>query len=271
MPVFSQSPPNAKKGARLLLPLALPLAATIAWFAVCALEIVPAYLFPGPGQVGEAGYHYIFGNLGDSPYAGRFADDALTSLGRVFGGFLLAVAAGLPLGVLSGRIAVAQELMGTFINALRAVPGICWLPLALVWFGIGTKTTIFLVALAAFFPIYINSAAGARQVNPLLLQAGAMMGVNRLRAVFDILLPAAMGHIVAGLRLGLGIAWAYLVLGELTGVQHGLGAVIMDARMLGRIDMIVVGIILIAILGRASDRFLTEAMKALFKSARRSP
>ncbi len=271
MPVFSQSPPNAKKGARLLLPLALPLIVIIAWFAVCTLNLAPEYLFPGPAQVGATGYNYIFGDPVQGPYSGRFLEDAITSLGRVFGGFLLAVAVGLPLGVLSGRISIAQELMGTFINALRAVPGICWLPLALVWFGIGTKTTIFLVALAAFFPIYINSAAGARQVNPLLLQAGAMMGVNRLRAVFGILLPAAMGHIVSGLRLGLGIAWAYLVLGELTGVQRGLGAVIMDARMLGRIDMIVVGIILIAIMGRASDRFLTGGMRSLFKSARRAP
>ena len=95
------------------------------------------------------------------------------------------------------------------------------------------KTTIFLVALAAFFPIYLNAEAGARQVNPLLLQAGAMMGVRRLRGTFAILLPAAMPQIITGLRLGMGISWAYLVLGELTGVPDGLGALIMDARMLG--------------------------------------
>lgn len=117
------------------------------------------------------------------------------------------------------------------------MPGISWLPLALVWFGIGMRTTVFLVALAAFFPVYLNTAAGARQIDPLLYRAGAMMGIGRLRGVFAILLPAAMPQIIGGLRLGLGISWAYLVLGELTGVANGLGAVIMDARMLGRIDI----------------------------------
>ena len=100
------------------------------------------------------------------------------------GGFGLAAVAGIPLGILSGRIVSVNRLLSMTVNALRAVPGISWLPLAMVWFGIGLKTTVFLVALAAFFPIYLNAEAGARQVNPILLQAGAMMGVHRLRGTF---------------------------------------------------------------------------------------
>ena len=96
-----------------------------------------------------------------------------------------------------------------------------------------------------------------------------MMGIRRVRGTFAILLPGAMPHILTGLRLGLGISWAYLVLGELTGVPNGLGAVIMDARMLGRIDMIVVGIIIIALIGRTTDRLLQTGMRFFFKSARR--
>jgi NitT/TauT family transport system permease protein len=186
-------------------------------------------------------------------------------------GFGLAVIAGIPLGVLSGRLALVNRLLSTTINALRAVPGISWLPLAMVWFGIGIKTTVFLVALAAFFPVYLNAEAGARQVNPTLLQAGAMMGVRRLRGTFAILLPAAMPNIITGLRLGMGISWAYLVLGELTGVPNGLGALIMDARMLGRIDIIVMGIILIALIGRLCDVGLYLMLRLSFKSARRIP
>ena len=97
-----------------------------------------------------------------------------------------------------------------------------------------------------------------------------MMGARRLRGTFAILLPSAMPAVVSGLRLGLGISWAYLVLGELTGVQNGLGAVIMDARMVGRIDVIIVGIILIALIGRISDQLLTASLKVGLKSARRS-
>jgi NitT/TauT family transport system permease protein len=139
----------------------------------------------------------------------------------------------------------------------------------MVWFGIGMKTTVFLVALAAFFPVYLNAEAGSRQVSPILLQAGAMMGVRRLRGTFAILLPAAMPHIITGLRLGMGISWAYLVLGELTGVPNGLGAIIMDARMLGRIDIIVVGILMIALVGRLCDLGLHQVLRLCFKSARR--
>ncbi|ACL05423.1 binding-protein-dependent transport systems inner membrane component [Desulfatibacillum aliphaticivorans] len=251
------------------IPWILPALFFMGWFLVSRFEIIPAYLMPSPRQVGEAGVIYAFGTPGEGPYAGRFWMDAWVSCGRVLAGFSLAALFGIPLGVLSGRVDAMQKILSSSINALRAVPGICWLPLAMVWFGIGYKTTLFLVALAAFFPIYINTAVGARQVSPLLFQAGAMMGVRRMNAVFSILLPGAMPSILAGLRLGLGISWAYLVLGELTGVPNGLGAVIMDARMLGRIDIIIVGIVLIALLGRTSDLLLSGVFRLCFKSARR--
>lgn len=251
------------------LPWIIPLLVAGAWFAVCETGMVPGYLLPHPADIGRAGYDYVLGRPGETPYAGRFLDDLAASLARVGLGFGLAVALGIPLGILSGRLRTVNRLLSNTVNALRAVPGISWLPLALVWFGIGLQATVFLVALAAFFPIYLNAAAGARQVDPLLYQAGAMMGVRRLRGVFAILLPSTMPQIITGLRLGLGIAWAYLVLGELTGVPNGLGALIMDARMLGRIDIIVLGIILIAVVGRLSDRVLHQAMRLCFKSARR--
>ena len=252
-----------------ILPWIIPLGFILLWFVVSETGMIPTYLMPHPAEIGKTGYNYILGNPGEGAYAGRFLNDAGASLMRVATGFTLAVILGLPLGIMSGRISLVHRLMGTTINALRAVPGISWLPLAMIWFGIGIKTTVFLVALAAFFPIYLNAAAGARQINPLLLQAGAMMGVKRLRGTFSILLPGAMPHIMTGLRLGLGISWAYLVLGELTGVPNGLGALIMDARMLGRIDIIVVGIIIIAVIGRLGDQLLKTSLRVCFKSARR--
>jgi sulfonate transport system permease protein len=251
------------------LPWILPMAFIAVWTVLSTTEVMPTYLVPHPMEIGKAGVNYICGTPGDAPYAGRFFEDAGASLVRVGVGFSLAVMIGLPLGILSGRLAIVHRLLSTSINSIRAVPGICWLPLAMVWFGIGIKTTVFLVALAAFFPIYLNAAAGARQVDPLLLQAGAMMGVRRFRGTFAILLPGAMPHIVNGLRLGLGLSWAYLVLGELTGVPNGLGAVIMDARMLGRIDIIVLGVVIIAIVGRLSDLLMGFFLRLCFKSARR--
>lgn len=254
-----------------LLPWIIPAGALLAWIFVSTSGLAPPYLLPHPVSVLKAAQVYIFGTADAGPYAGRFLDDARASLLRVALGFGLAALLGIPLGILSGRLPAVRKLLSTPVNALRAVPGICWLPLALVWFGIGISTTVFLVALAAFFPVYLNAAAGARQINPLLYQSGAMMGVGRLRGVFAILIPGAMPQIITGLRLGLGIAWAYLVLGELTGVPDGLGAVIMDARMLGRIDIIAVGIIIIAAFGRLSDLGLKAGLRLCFKSARRIP
>lgn len=260
---------SRKKIFETALPWIIPVVMLLVWTSLSDSGLIPTYLLPKPREIPATAYDYLFRSPGDAPYAGRFWTDASASLIRVGGGFGLAVAFGIPLGLISGRLPFAQKLMSTFVNGVRAVPGICWLPIALVWFGIGLKTTIFLVALAAFFPIYINTAAGARQINPILLQSGAMMGVTRLRGVVSVLLPGIMPDLATGLRLGLGISWAYLVLGELTGVPDGLGAVIMDARMLGRIDMIILGIIIIAIIGRLSDKLLMFTLRTLFKSARR--
>lgn len=252
------------------LPFLLPLAALTAWCLASGTGLVPAYLLPSPWDVMKTASIYIAGEPGHGPYAGRFLGDLGASLSRVLTGFALAATLAIPFGICSGRIALINRALAGTIGGLRAVPGICWLPLALIWFGIGIKTTVFLVALAAFFPIYQNALTGARLVDPIYYQAGAMLGVSRLRGVFAILLPMAMPNIMAGLRLGLGIAWAYLVLGELTGVPDGLGAVIMDARMAGQTAMILVGIILIAVIGRSGDWLLVGLMRLCFKSARRA-
>ena len=233
---------------RALLPVLLPIAVLAAWATLSASGLAPAYLLPGPGAGFEAGVRYVFGAPGQGSYAGRFGTDLLAS---------------------PGRVVTVNRLFSSTIGGLRAVPGICWLPLALIWFGIGFRTTVFLVALAAFFPIYQNALTGARSVAPIYYQAGAMLGVSRLRGVFAILLPLAMPNLLTGLRLGMGISWAYLVLGELTGVPDGLGAVIMDARMLGQTDMILVGILLIALVGRLCDRLLVGLLRLCSRSARR--
>jgi sulfonate transport system permease protein len=254
---------------RRLLPWMIPGGLLVLWLLSGMLHWMPDYLLPPPDRVAAAAFSYICAEPHSAPYAGRFWSDLPASMARVCAGFGLAAALGLPLGILSGRVSAVDGLLSTTLNGVRAVPGICWLPLALVWFGIGRGATIFLVALAAFFPIYLNAADGARRINPLLYRSGAMMGVSALRGIFAILLPACMPQLITGLRLGLGLAWAYLVLGELTGVSEGLGAVIMDARMLGRIDMILTGIIVIAGMGRLSDLLLTGGLKLCFKSARR--
>ena len=158
------------------------------------------------------------------------------SLGRVGSGYLLAVIPGVALGLASGRSPALASLLSPIINGVRAVPGISWLPLALLWLGIGFRATVFLIALAGFFPAYLNAAAGAASVPPVLTRAGRMLGFGRRAIFFRVVIPSAMPQVRTGLRVALGMSFSYLVLGELTGVPDGLGAMIMDARLAGRVD-----------------------------------
>ncbi len=146
-------------------------------------------------------------------------------------------------------------IIESYEQLLKSIPGISWLPLAIIWFGIGTTTSVFLIALAAFFPIYLNTMRGVHDVPTVWLQSGMMLGAKRSLA-WKVIIPAAMPYIETGLRLAMGTSWAYVVLGELTGVNTGLGAVIMDARVAGDPSRVVVGMISIAILGRIADLLL---------------
>lgn len=236
--------------------LLLPAVLLITWHLLTAGGKVPAYLVPAPDKLGKVALDFATGNGRLTPYSGTLLEHSLASTMRVLSGFGMALAAGLPLGFLTGRIALSKRAIDPMVHLIRTIPGIGWLPLAIAWFGVGEKTTLFLIALAAFFPIYVNSAQGAAAVSPQLLRAGKMLGANKLSLFTTVIMPASLPAVAAGLRLGLGLSWAYLVLGELTGVAKGLGAVMMDARMLGHVDMIMVAMVCIAILGRVSDLIL---------------
>lgn len=161
---------------------------------------------------------------------GAFGMTLLQACGVWPVGYALAVIPGLILGLWSGRSATLARLLGSSINGIKSVPGISWLPLALIWLGVGFMTTVSLIALAGFFPVYFSAAAAAASVPPNLINAGRMLGLSRQKLFVSVILPWAMPQICAGLRVALGMSFAYLVLGELPGVPDGLGALIMDAR-----------------------------------------
>ncbi len=239
-----------------ILSLIIPSVFLFTWFVVTRFGVVPPYMLPSPASLAKIFLDFFLNCSGDTYYSGTFWMNAMASIQRVALGFGIAAFFGVPLGIISGSSWWVKQILDTHIHALRAVPGIGWLPLAMVWFGIGTKTTVFLIALAAFFPIYLNSAEGALKINPLLKRAALMMGADKWALFRTVILPAALPSVANGLRIGLGLSWAYLVLGELTGVPDGLGALIMDARMMGHVEIIIVGMIAIAVLGRISDKLL---------------
>ena len=249
--------------------LVIPAALVAVWWVASASGALPAYQLPSPARLALVLADFVTGQLRVTPYSGQLWLHLWASLRRVAWGFGLAAALGLTAGFLTGRVPLLRRLLGPFLHMLRAIPGIGWLPVAIVWFGVGEKNTLFLISLAAFFPIYMNTAHGASQVSPLLLRAGKMLGARGFTLFRTVIFPAAFPEAAVGLRLGLGVAWAYLVLGEITGVSRGLGAVLSDGRMLGHVDIVLAAMIVIAVLGKLTDLILLAVCRAISPQLRR--
>lgn len=239
------------------------------WFAVTTWGGMPEYKLPSPQKLLYVLADFAAGQFGITPYSGTLWGHLFHSLRRVASGFGLAAVCGLILGFLSGGIPIARRLIDPLIHLVRTVPGIGWLPVAIVWFGIGEGNTLFLIALASFFPIYINTAHGTSQVPQVTLRAGQMLGAKGFTLFRTVILPAAFPDVAVGLRLGLGVAWAYLVLGEVTGVTEGLGAVMTDGRMMGHVDIVLAAMIVIACAGKLTDLLLMAACRAVCPQMRK--
>lgn len=214
-------------------------------------------LIPPPGEVAVALYDLAFGGLNDDAFSQTLHVHLLASLGRVYGGFLLAAAAAVPLGLLIGRVVLARQLLDPTLQILRPIPVTAWLPLAMILFGLGPRSAFFLVFLGAFYPILLNTIFGVRSVEPRLFEAASMLGCRGAAQFRRVVLPASLPAIFTGLRLGLGFAWVVIVVGEMTGVQTGLGAIIMEARQLSRTEIVISGMITIGVAGFVSDRIVT--------------
>lgn len=210
-------------------------------------------LIPPPSDVAIELYDLAFGGIYDDAFSETLLTHLLASVSRVYGGFGMALLIALPLGLMIGRIPFVRQLLDPTLQVLRPIPVTAWLPLAMIIFGLGPRSAVFLVALGAFYPILINTIFGVRSVDPRLFEAASMLGCQGTAQFFKVVLPASLPAIFTGLRLGLGFAWVVIVVGEMTGVQTGLGAIIMEARQLSRTEIVISGMIVIGIAGFISD------------------
>ncbi|HXS29697.1 MAG TPA: ABC transporter permease [Steroidobacteraceae bacterium] len=172
---------------------------------------------------------------------------------RVAAGFVLGALAALALGALVGLSRWGERLLDPSFQALRAIPSLAWVPLLLLWLGIGETPKLALIAIGAFFPVYLGVASGFRGVDRKLVEVGRLFGFSRLALVRRVLLPAALPSVLTGLRNGLGLAWMFMVAAELIAASSGLGYLLTDGRETGRADIVFVAIGLLAVLGKASD------------------
>ena len=184
------------------------------------------------------------------------------SLRRVLVAVGVGALLGVPLGLAMGWSKGLRDAVDPLLEFIRPIPPLAWIPLSILWFGIGDTQNEFIIFLAAFFPIVLNSMAGARDVDTYLVRAGLSLGARRRDLFLTVVLPAALPNIFTGLRVGLGIGWMALVAGELVAAPSGLGFMINNARTLFRSDYILLGMVLIGILGLILD-FAMRQLAAL--------
>jgi NitT/TauT family transport system permease protein len=235
-----------------LLRCAVPLFMLFLWWVGTAAH--PDGLIPSPYAVGVQLWDLAFGGIYDDAFSQMLLTDLIASASRVYGAFLLAAVIAIPLGMLIGRLRLVRELLEPTLQVLRPVPVTAWLPLSMIIFGLGPHSAFFLVALGSFYPILVNTTFAVRSVEPRLFEAAQMLGVSPARLFPKVVLPASLPGMFTGLRLGLGFAWVVIVVGEMTGVQTGLGAMIMDARQLSRTEIVISGMAVIGVAGFLSDQ-----------------
>ena len=237
-----------------LLGLGFPIALVVLWHELVVMS--GTRLIPTPHQVGLMMYDFVVGGIHDDAFSGTILTHLLASMGRVYGGFALAVVLGVPLGLIIGKVKIIRQLVDPTLSLLRPIPVTAWLPLSMIFFGLGPRSAVFLVFLGAFYPIVLNTIFGVRSVDMKLFEAASMLGCDGSRMFRQVVLPAALPSIFNGLRLAHGFAWILIVVGEMTGVPTGLGSVIMDGRTLSRTDLVITGMIVIGIAGFATDRII---------------
>jgi|HubBroStandDraft_5_1064220.scaffolds.fasta_scaffold76764_1 NitT/TauT family transport system permease protein len=183
------------------------------------------------------------------------------SLVRAVSGFTIAAALAIPLGLLVGRIRAVREFVDPVIRSLYPIPGIAWIPLAILWFGLGNTAVIFVVVIAEFFPLYFNTEAGARNINPVLIDAARCFGAKRLTLFRRVILPASIPYIITGLRIALGGAWRMIVAAEMLASETGIGSVLMESRFQFRANDLMMAMILISIVGYATERLIIGTLE----------
>ncbi|MGC5655368.1 UNVERIFIED_CONTAM: ABC transporter permease [Kocuria sp. CPCC 205315] len=240
----SRRRPLLRTGLGLLLPAAL----LVLWHVLSTAGVFSAVQLPAPLAVLEAGIGLLSGG------------DLWTHVGistqRVLIGFLIGAGLGLVAGSFIGLSRWGSTLVGPTIGAFRAVPSLAWVPLLLLWIGLGEDSKVTLVAIGAFFPVYTTVSAALQHVDRNLIEAARAFGIHGLRLLTTVQLPAVMPSVISGLRLALAQAWLFLVAAELLGASMGLGWLLTDSQNNGRTDRLLLAIVLLAVLGKASDALL---------------
>ncbi len=242
--------------------LSRPVLGAIGAFAVVALwegsaRLVwsDAQVLPAPTQAIAAAWQHLG--------AAELAQHVGWSLWRILAGFALGAIAGVALGVASGWYVWLARLVRPIVDLLRPIPPLAWIPIAIVWFGLGEPSKIFVIFLGAFFPIFTNAWRGMVSVSPVLLAAARTMDVDGPALLFKVALPAALPDISTGLRVGFGLSFGILVAAELIAAERGMGFLVMHSRQLGQLGVAVFAILMIGFVTLVADSLLAATLRRL--------
>jgi len=226
-------------------PSLLVLAAIIAvwWLAVAATE---SAIFPTPWQVVTGAWELA--------QDGTLWEHIGASLFRVGAGFGLAAIVAVPLGLWMGWVASAYRMFNPVFQMLRPISPIAWIPIAILWFGVGDVSPIFLIFISSVFPMIVQTTSGVHTIERRYLRAAANFGVSRSVLFRRVVIPAVLPEIIVGMRIGIGVAWLVVVAAEMIALRSGLGYLIMDSRNAGnRYDLVIASMIIIGLIGLLLD------------------
>lgn len=213
-----------------------------------------AVLLPPPSEVMQAAWELL--------RSGELLTHLWASLRRELVAFTLALVA-IPIGVAMGWWRGVHDQVDPVIELLRPIPPIAWIPLSILWFGVGDRQNQFIIFLGIFFPILVNTVIGVKNIEPNLIRAARCLGASEFKMLQRVVLPAVLPQLMTGIRVGFGVGWMALVAAELVGATSGLGFLINDARSLLRTDIILVGMFVIGLSGFTIDLLIRRLSRAL--------
>jgi taurine transport system permease protein len=229
------------EGSSLMLSLASIGGLLLLWVVATEAEWIKPLFLPKPETIGLAFQQAVEGELDNHTLWGHF----LASMGRVFSAFVLAVVIGIPVGIAMGVSRIARGVFDPPIEFYRPLPPLAYLPLMIIWFGIGELAKVLLLFLAIFAPVALAARAGVRSVAQEQIQAALSMGASRLQVIRHVIVPGALPEILVGLRIGMGVGWTTLVAAEMVAADAGLGKMVYNASNFLRTDVVILGILAI--------------------------
>jgi NitT/TauT family transport system permease protein len=243
-------PQPVSKSDAALLAVVTPALIVVLWAVVSWARFFPSSLFPHPWDVARGVWFEL--------RSGRLAIDTIASLFRVFSGFLLAVILGVPAGLLLGHSARARAAFLPLVNFFRSLSPLAWIPFAILWLGIGDPPAIFLIFMAAFFPIVLSTSAAVANIPSVFFRVARDLGITGPRLVSAVTLPAIAPQVITTLRVAAGLSWLVVVAAEMIAGRDGLGFAVWDARNGLRIDLLAAAMLVIGVIGAALDRLLVQ-------------